>query len=157
MSTLFGTKALESAPVKVDGSIPEDEKFTELCKTYRNSVEFVDDDPNVQDEFSDQDDDPIESLVEPGATNGKFSTFQFDTATLQKLFPTGTVVDSAFTFGKNLGFVTALRFKTDSGHQITYPKVKVIAKKNLKLVRNGIALIDCTVKVLSQPQLKKLP
>lgn len=156
MSVIFGTSSVEVAPIKPDGSMPLETAFTELCKTYKNSVEIVDQDPTTTEEYSDQSTEPIAAFVEAGKTEGKFSGYEYAPETLTKLLG-GTVVDNEWMEGDNMGQEVALRFKTDSGHQISYPKVKLFGKKNLKLQKNAIALIDCTFTPLSKARIKKLP
>src|SRR5690625_2544057 len=126
MSTIFGIAgAVEIAPVELDNAMPADAEFTELCVTYRDSVEILDEDPEEAEEYSDQEDDPIASFIEQGKTRGSFDTFDFDPATLKKLFPNGTVSGDDFIFPRsNTGFETALRFSTDSGHTIAFPRVR---------------------------------
>ena len=157
MNTIFGIAgAVEIAPVEVDNAMPADLSFTELCETYRDSVEILDDDPEEAEEYSDQEDDPIASFIEQGKTKGSFNTFDFSTTTLKKLFPGGTVSGDDFIFPKsNTGFETALRFSTDSGHTIAFPKVKLFAKRNMQLVKKGVALINVSFTALSPAQISK--
>ena len=152
---IFGTKIVEWAPVEADGTMPTDSEFEELCKTYRDSVEIVDADADISEEYSDQVNEPIGVFVTPGKTDGKFSGYEYDTTTLLLLMG-GTVVDGEWTEGDNMGKEIAIRFKTDSGHQIAYPKVKFFAKKNLKLKKKEIALIDCVFTPMSKSKIKKL-
>lgn len=153
---IFGTQVVEWAPVEADGTMPADSEFEELCKTYRDTVEIVDGDPDITEEYSDQTDEPIEVFVESGKTDGKFSGYEYDTETLQKLMG-GTVVNGTWTEGNNRGMDMAIRFKTDSGHIIAYPVVKLFAKKNLKLVKKGVALLDVVFKPKSKVSITKLP
>lgn len=152
---IFGTKIVEFAPALEDGTMPLDADFKELCKTYRDTVEITDADPETSEEKSDQVDEPIAVFFEAGKTEGKFSGYEYDTATLLKLMG-GTVVNSEWTEGDNKGLEIAIRFKTDSGHQIAYPKVKFFAKKNLKLKKKEVALIDCIFTPMSKTRIKKL-
>lgn len=152
---VFGTKSVEFAEVTNDGTMPLDADFEELCKTYRDSVEIVDDDPDTAEEYSDQSTEAIAVFYEAGKTEGKFSGYEYDTATLMKLMG-GTTVNSEWVEGDNLGIEMAIRFKTDSGHQIAWPKVKFFAKKNLKLKKKEVALIDCSFKPMSKCHIKKL-
>lgn len=151
---IFGTKIVEFAEVKADGTLPLEADWAELCKTYRDSVEVVDADPDIAEEYSDQIVEPIEIFVEPGKTNGKFSTYEYDTAILTKLMG-GTVLDGVWTEGDNRGKDIALRFKTDSGHIIAWPVVKLFAKKNLKLVKKNVALIEVTFTPKSKVRISK--
>ncbi len=157
MSVVFGIAGpIEIADVVTDNEMPEDGDFETLCKTHRDSVEVVDDDPETAEEYSDQEDDPIASFVEQGKTQGSFQTFDFSPETLKKLFPGGTVVDDDFIFPKsNTGFEKALRFPTDSGHMIAWPKVKIFAKRNMQLVKKGVALIDVSFTALAPAQISK--
>lgn len=155
MKTIFGIAgAIEVADVQPDNAMPLDDDFTELCETYRDSVELIDEDPEEAEEYSDQEDDPIASFVEQGKTRGSFDTFDFSAATLKKLFPGGTVSGEDFIFPKsNTGFETALRFPTDSGHMIAFPKVKLFAKRNMQLVKKGVSLINVSFTALSPAQI----
>lgn len=153
---IFGTKTVEMAPVTANGTMPLEAAWKELCKTYRDSVEIVDADPDIAEEFCDQVDEAIEVFIEAGKTDGKFSGYEYDTETLQKLMG-GTVVNGTWTEGNNRGMDMAIRFKTDSGHIIAYPVVKLFAKKNLKLVKKGVALIDVIFKPKSKVSISKLP
>ncbi|BBQ07935.1 hypothetical protein [Elizabethkingia anophelis] len=153
---IFGTKAVEYAEITADGTLPLEAAWKELCKTYRDTVEIVDADPEVADEFSDQLDEPFESFFIAGKTEGKFSGYEYDTETLVRLIG-GTVVDNEWTEGDRKPKKIALRFKTDSGHQIAYPVVSLFAKKNLKLKKKEVALIDCQFTPLSKIRIKKLP
>lgn len=152
---IFGTKSVEFAPATEDGTMPLDAAFEHLCKTYRDTVEITDEDPEIVEEFCDQDDEAFEVFTTPGATTGKFSGYEYDPETLQKLMG-GTVLDNEWTEGDNKGIYIALRFNTDSGHRIGYPKVKLFSKKNLKLKKKEVALIDCTFKPMSKIRIKKL-
>lgn len=156
--TIFGiASGVELAPVQPDNAMPADNLFEKLCDTYRDSVEIVDEDPEESEEYSDQDDDPIASFIQAGKTRGGFDTYDFTPATLKKMFPTGTVSGEVFIFPKNYtGFETALRFTTDSGHIIAFPKVKLFAKKNMQMVKRGIALINVTFTALSAPKISKV-
>ncbi|WP_407483789.1 hypothetical protein [Elizabethkingia anophelis] len=156
MSTLYGTQVLEFAPVTADGSMPLEAAWTELCKTYRDSFEILDDDPEEADEYGDQQDEPIESFFIAGKTKGKFSAYEYDPATLKKLMG-GTVVDGEWEEGDKKAQKIALRLKTDSNHQIAYAVVSFFAKKNLKVKKKEVALIDCTFTALSKAKIKKLP
>lgn len=151
---LFGTKIVEMAEVKTDGTLPLEAEWTELCKTYRDSVEVVDEDADIAEEYCDQVSEPIEIFLEAGKTNGKFSAYEYDPAILTKLMG-GTVLDGVWTEGDNRGKDIALRFKTDSGHIIAWPSVKLFAKKNLKLVKKNIALIDVTFTPKSKVRISK--
>ena len=152
---IFGAKEVLYADVLENYAVPLDADFEELCKTYRDTIEIVDADDDITDEYSDQSDEPIVSLSTPGKTEGKFSAYDYDTATLIKLLG-GTAVDGEWTEGDRKPKTIALRFLTDSGHRITYPAVSFRAKKNIKLLKKNIALIDCTFTVLAKPKIKKL-
>lgn len=154
---LHGTKKVLAAPVTADGTVPLEAAWKELCRTYKNSVEIVDTKPTKKQEYCDQQSKPIKIFYESGATEGKFQAYDYDPATLVELIG-GTTVDGEWTEPEeNLGKEIALRFMTDSGHQITYPQVMLIATKNMKLVKDGLALIDCEFDPLLPGKIKKLP
>jgi len=153
---LFGLKSkVQIAPVETNGSLPDEENWVDLCRTYRDTVEIIDADPTVEEEYSDQEDDPIAVFTEAGKTEGKFSTFEFDNNTLADLFPEGTTVNGGFSASNSKGFETAIRFKTDSEHVISYAKVKLTVKKNIRLQKKAVALIDCLFTPMSPIHIAK--
>lgn len=153
---IFGTKEVLIAELKPDGTIPLDADFKELCKTYRDSVEIVDADPEIAEEFSDQTDEPIAVFATAGKTDIKFSSYEYTKEVLHKILG-GTIVDSEWTEGDLTGKEVAFRIFTDSGHRITYPKVKIFGKKNLKMKKKEVALLECVVKPMSKISIKKMP
>ncbi|UFK27515.1 hypothetical protein [Elizabethkingia phage TCUEAP3] len=154
---LHGNKKVLAAPVTADGSVPLEAAWKELCRTYKNSVEIVDAAPTKKPEYCDQQSKPFKIFYEAGATEGKFQAYDYDPATLVELIG-GTTLDGEWTEPEeNLGKEIALRFMTDSGHQITYPSVMLFAKKNLKLTKDSVALLDIDFEPLVPGKFKKLP
>ncbi|CAI9677016.1 hypothetical protein HZR02_17625 [Elizabethkingia anophelis] len=154
---LHGNKKVLFAPVTADGSVPLEAAWEELCRTYKNSVEILGGKPTKKQEYCDQQSKPIKIFYESASTEGKFQAYDYDLQTLVQLIG-GTVVDNEWTEPEeNLGKEIALRFITDSNHQITYAKVMLFGSKNLKLVKDGLALIDCEFEPLLPGKIKKLP
>ena len=145
----YGLQMVKTGAVVADGTFPLDAAMTELCKTHKNSCEFTEDDPTITEEFSDQQDDPIHTFLEKGGKTIKFSTFDYTPATLIKL-KGGTVLNDEWSEPvTQTEIVQAMQLVLNSGNSFKFPKVRIIAKFNAKLVKNGLALLEVTVKPLS--------
>lgn len=143
----YGLKTIKSADPEVSGDMPA--ALTELCKTYKNSCEFVEDDDTVTDEYSDQQDDPIHTFIEKGGKSIKFSTYD-NSPDLLLMLKGGTVLNGQWKEDVvQQPIYQAIEITMDSGIPIMFPKCLVRAKFNWKLVKNGLALIEVTLKPLS--------
>lgn len=148
MSTkTYGLKKIRSAEPSADGTMPV--LLEELCKTLRDSCDFVEDDPQITEEYSDQEDDPEEVFIVKGAKSIKFSTFDYSNETLVKL-KGGTVVDGQWAEPAVMPVIyQAIELLTNTDLPIQFPKCRVITKFNTKLVKNGLALLEVTLRPVS--------
>lgn len=143
---VHGCKAIKFGVASEDGTMPA--LLTKLFDTYRDSVSFVEDDPEVTDEYSDQADDPFISLETKGAKTLKGSTFDWTPSILQEL-KGGTVVDGMWKEPAVAPVITkAIQLETDSGTVIECSKWKVSAKLNMEIKKKNVALLEFTLKPL---------
>jgi len=143
----YGCKQINSATITEDGSMPA--VLTELCKTYRDSVTFSEDEATVTDEFSDQEDDPVHTFVVKGGKNITFSTFDYSPETLVKL-KGGTIVDGQWAEPVVMPEIyEAIEILTNADLPFHFPKCRVFARFNANLVKNGLSLLEVTLKPLS--------
>lgn len=146
----YGLKKISSGEPTVDGTMPA--LMTELCATYRDSCEFTEDDPQITDEFSDQEDDPIATFAVKGSKNIKLSTYDYSPELLVKL-KGGTVVNGQWAEPAILPEIyQAIELLTNTDLPFHFPKCRVIAKFNTKLVKNGLSLLEVTLRPLSPAQ-----
>ena len=145
----YGLKVIKAAPVEEDGSFPLEASLTELCRTYRDSVEFTESDATTTEEFSDQEDDPIFQIVERGSKEIKLSTFDYSPETLVKL-KGGTIVDETWSEPTvSPEIYLAIEITTNTGVKFQFPKCRVIAQFNSKFQKKGLTLLDVRLKPLS--------
>lgn len=143
----YGLTIIKSADPEVSGDMPA--ALTELCKTYKNSCEFVEDDPTITDEYSDQQDDPIHTFYEKGGRSVKFSTYDNSPTLLLKL-KGGSVLNGQWLEPTTHAPIhQAIEITMDSGIPLSFPKCLVTAKFNWKMVKNGLALLEVTLRPLS--------
>lgn len=143
---VYGCKAIKFGEPADTGVMPT--VLTKLFDTYRDSVSFVEEDADFQDEFSDQQDDPIISLGTKGVKTLKGSTFDWTPTVLQTL-KGGTVVDGMWTEPAVMPVITkAVELETDSGVIIRCSKWQVSAKLNMEIKKKNVALLEFTLKPL---------
>lgn len=142
----YGLLQVLAGTVLASGDFPDAGDMTELCKTYKNSCEFTEADPTITDEFSDQQDDPIHTFIEKGSKEIKFSTFDYTPATLVKL-KGGTSLNDVWSEPATIPEIfQAIELKLASGNSFKFPKCRIFAKFNAKLVKNGLSLLEVTIK-----------
>tara|TARA_R110002033_G_scaffold1964_2_gene14473 strand:+ start:427 stop:921 length:495 start_codon:yes stop_codon:yes gene_type:complete len=148
----YGLKIIKSADPEASGDMPA--VLTELCKTYKNSCEFVEDDPTITEENSDQQDDPIHVFVEKGGRTVKLSTYDNSNELLLKL-KGGSILNGQWLEPTaQAPIYQAVEITMDSGIPLAFPKCLVSAKFNWKMVKNGLALLEITLKPLSPAENK---
>lgn len=143
----YGLKKIEFGEPTGINTMPVamDEKF----RTYRDSCEFAEEDPNIKPEYSDQSDDPIINIGTKGKKSVKVSTFDYSPEVLQFL-KGGTVVDGQWHEPAGLPVIEkAVRLTTDTGLPIEFPKTQVMAKFNAKLTKEGVKLLEITITPLA--------
>lgn len=143
---VYGCKAIKFGEPADTGVMPT--VLTKLFDTYRDSVSFVEDDPDTTDEYSDQADDPFISLSTKGAKTLKFSTFDWTPSILQEL-KGGTVVDGMWVEPAVAPLITkAIDLETDSGTHFQCSKYQITAKLNAEIKKKNVALLEVTAKPL---------
>lgn len=145
--TTYGLSKILSGEPTVDGSMPT--SMTEMCKTYRNSCEFVEDAPELKEEFSDQEEGAIVVFSTAGGKMIRFSTYDHAPETLTAL-KGGAVVDDKWAAPTgNVPIFKAISLVTDTGMVFDFPKVRVMANFNSKFMKDSLALIEVSMKPLS--------
>lgn len=143
----YGLKSIKVGTPTTDGSMPT--VLTDLCRTYQDSMEFVEDEATTTEEYCDQDDDPIAVFTTRGGKSIKFSTFDYSNEVLQKL-KGGTVVDGVWAepaVMPEIFFATEMTTRTD--FLFMFPKVKATARFNAQVRKNGVMLLEVTFKPMS--------
>ena len=143
---IYGCKAIKFGVAADTNVMPV--PMTKLFDTYRDTVSFVEEDDDVQDEYSDQEDNPFISLSTKGAKTIKGSTFDWTPDILVAL-KGGTSVDGMWKEpAVSTPIYKAVEVETDSGHKILCSKWQVTAKINMEIKKKNVALLEFTLKPL---------
>lgn len=140
---VYGLKSLKMGNVLPSGEMQT--AITELCRTYRDTCEFTEDDPEQTDEYADQSDDPVITFMGKGKKSIKVSTFDYSPEVLKKL-KGGTIVNGQWAEPDVLPEIyQAVCLETDSDIPFYFPKARIFAKFNGKLQKKGLALLEITI------------
>lgn len=143
----YGLKSVKTAEVDETGAMPA--VLTELCRTYRDSCEFTEDEPQITDEFCDQEDDPVISFSVKGSKQIRFSTFDYSPGVLQKV-KGGTVVNDEWAEpAVTPEIYQAVEIETTTGLKFRFPKARVYGRFNAQFRKNGLTLLEVTVRPVS--------
>lgn len=120
---------------------------------YRDTFNVAEEEGTTTDHYSEMDSTPKVSFTEIGKETITLQLMETDTATLANYLGGSVVVEGGKnTWEKPSGQATVekhLTVVTEDGVTLTYPRVKVTARKNFQLRRNGLWLLDVTMTVLS--------
>ena len=158
----IGIKTLKMGAIAVDGGMGT--SLALIAKTYRDSAELIQEDPEITDIECEEDDDPVESLEKLGVRTLKFSIMDYDPATLVKVL--GGTVTGAGTTGDPYvwnapttppNIEQSIEIESKTGVKFEIVRGKVMAKLNARLVKNGVALVDVTAKILTPTKAETAP
>lgn len=142
---VYGLKSIKFGAPMADGSMPIAANMSELFRTYRDSAKFVEDDADLQEEFSDQSDDPVITLGTKGKKTIEVATFDYDPTVLMAM-KGGTVVDGVWNEPANLPEIfKAVELETDSGTKVMAPKGRIFAKFNAEFKKKGLSLLEIKI------------
>lgn len=137
----YGLKSLRFGEPTGTHSMPTTD-MEEKFRTYRNTCEFTEDDPEKKQEYCDQTDDPFLTIYTKGAKRVKVSTFDYSNEVLQFL-KGGTVVDGQWFEPAGVPQIfKAVELITDTGLPFQFPKMQIFAKFNAKMQKDGVKLLE---------------
>ncbi len=150
----IGLASLKIGDIESDGGMGT--TLETLGVTYKDSCELTQDDPQVTDIECEESDDPVESIETIGARTLKWSIMDYNPQTLVKVLG-GTVTGSGTELdpfvwnapSTSPSIEKSIELVSKSGVKFQIPRAKIMAKLNAKIVKNGVALIDITAKILT--------
>lgn len=150
----IGLTSLKIGDIAVDGGMGT--VLAALGVTYKDSCELTQDDPDITDIECEESDDPVESIETLGARTLKWSIMDFSPQTIVKVLG-GTVTGSGTELDPYVwnapsispAIEKSIELVSKSGVKFQIPRAKIMAKLNAKIVKNGVALIDITAKILT--------
>lgn len=148
----YGLEYIKIGAIEADGGMST--SLAALGTTYKDSAEFMQDDAEVTEHFCEENNDPEEVIAIEGAKRIKWAINDYDPDTLVKILggtATGTAPSKYWEpSDTNEVIERSVEFKdTNSGYVCQMPRVRLYAKINWKISKNGLALIEITGRVLT--------
>lgn len=122
-------------------------------KTYKDTAELVQADPEVTEFYVEEEDDPVEELSKRGITEVRWGVINMTPADMVKVLG-GTVSGTAPSDTWNAPATTpeieqSVQIKDKkSGRVLNIPRARISAKIDWKLARTGIAIVSIVAKIL---------
>lgn len=146
----IGLKHIKIGAIAGDGGMGT--SLAILGVTYRDTAELTQDDNDITDIFSEENDDPEESIATPGVKRLKWSIFNFDPDVLVQIFggeATGTAPNKIWSAPEKSDFVEkSIEILTEYDLEIKIPRAKLFAKLNMPFRKKGVALVDIEARIL---------
>lgn len=150
----IGLQSLKIGDIASDGGMGN--TLSVLGVTYKDSCELTQEDPEITNIECEESDDPVETIEVIGARTLKWSIMDYNPQTLVKVLGgevtgTGTEVDPYIwnAPSSSPSIEKSIELVSKSGVKFQIPRAKIMAKLNAKIVKNGVALVDITAKVLT--------
>jgi len=147
----IGITSIEIGPIGATGAMGT--TLAVLGKTYKDSAELMQDDPTLTDIESEEDDDPIETIMQKGKTTLKFSIMDYTPETLVKVLGgtvTGTAPNTVWEAPATAEDIQrSVKVTTKTGIVMSIVRAQIIAKLNAKLSKTGVALVDIQCRVMT--------
>jgi hypothetical protein len=155
----FGVTSVKMGDIDPATGLPT--ALTDVGDIYRDTATMTEADGEVTNHFAERKTDPVVTIEEPGEETLQFSLMDISADNLVKYLG-GTVtevLDQPDVWNKPDGVVTiekAFEITTDDGTIVTINRGRVRAKRNLTPTRNGIFLLEVTVRILA-PKVDGVP
>jgi hypothetical protein len=160
----LGLSKIEVGTIANDGDIAS--TFEQLGYTYQDSCTMTQDDPEVNEFYAEEEDDPVAAISKGGKINFAFSLMNPSPEALVSLMG-GTASKSVQTLDDNDTWEApnsitqvekSVRITPVQGYRIDVPRMKLNAKINAEFKKSGIFLVDVsgTVLVPTKSGVKKI-
>jgi len=147
----LGLNKIELSDIAADGGLGT--SFESIGKTYKDTAEFIGEDPGIFEHYSEESDDPEEMVMTKGKVTVKWSIFDTDADTLVKVLggtSTGTEPDKIWNAPDTAGVIEkSVKITPKSGKVINIVRARIVAKINYKLSKEGIFLVDIIATILT--------
>lgn len=155
----LGLAKIEISDIAADGGLGT--SFAALGKTYKDTAELVGDDPEVFEHYSEESDDPEESITTKGKIRVRWSIMDATPATLVKVLGgtvTGTPPADVWEAPATAANIEkSIKITPKSGKVINIVRAEIVAKPNYKLAKNGIFLVDIVATILTPTKAATAP
>jgi hypothetical protein len=147
----LGLGSIQVSAIANDGGLGT--AFAALGKTYKDTAELTGADPEVFEHYSEESDDPEETVVTKGKITVKWSIFDSDADTLVKVLggtSSGTAPNKIWSAPDTATNIElSIKITPKAGKIINIVRAKIVAKINYKLSKNGILMVDIIATVLT--------
>ena len=160
----LGLSKIEVGTIANDGDIAS--TFEQLGYTYQDSCTMTQDDPETNEFYAEEEDDPVAAISKGGKINFAFQLMNPSPEALVALMG-GTASKSVNTLDDNDTWEApnsiaqvekSVRITPIQGYRIDVPRMKLTAKINAEFKKSGLFLIDVagTVLVPTKTGVKKV-
>lgn len=150
----LGLSKIEVGTIAADGGIAT--TFEQLGYTYQDSCTMSQDDPEVNEFYAEEEDDPVASIAKGGKINFAFQLMNPSPEALVSLMG-GEASKSSQDLDDNDTWEApnsisqvekSVRITPTQGYRIDVPRMKLTAKINAEFKKSGIFLVDVAGTVL---------
>lgn len=160
----LGLSKIEVGTIAQDGDIAS--TFEQLGYTYQDTCTMTQDDPETNEFYAEEEDDPVAAITKGGKVNFNFSLMNPSPEALVALMG-GTASKSVNTLDDNDTWEApnsvsqvekSVRITPVQGYRIDIPRMKLTAKFNAEFKKSGIFLVEVagTVLVPTKSGVKKM-
>ena len=152
LSKILGKKG---EPTKGDFN---EEGYTAYGLTYEDTAEMMQADPEEQEFYAEEEDDPVDSIEKAGKITFKFSIMNPSVELLERLYG-GEVVEDIFGYPDLVATIEeSVIIVPRKGLKFQVPRMKLTARINGKFSKKGLLLIDVvgTIRKPKTSGLKKM-
>lgn len=146
--TALGLSSIELAEVAATGAETD---WAALGKTYEGTCKMTEEDPTETEFYSEEDDDPQETIVKRGKTTVTWSIMNLTAATMKNVFGGEYTADTK-TWGGPAKIYTAekaIKITPQIGCTFIIPRGKFYAKITADFSKTGLFLAECKATILT--------
>ena len=155
----IGLSSIQISDIAGDGGLGT--SFATLGKTYKDTAEMTQADPEITEHYSEESDEPEETISKRGKTTVKWSIIDTDPDTLVKVLggtSTGTAPNKVWSApDAATNIEKSIKIVPSAGATISIVRAKLHAKINYKMARTGIFMVDIVATVLDPTKAATAP
>lgn len=147
----LGLLKIEISDIAGDGGLGT--SFAAIGKTYKDTADMQGVEPAVFEHYSEESDDPEETVITKGKVTVKWSIFDTDADTLVKVLggtSTGTAPNKIWSVSDTGPLIyKSVKITPKTGKVISIVRAGIVGKINYKLSKNGVFMVDITATILT--------
>lgn len=144
----FGLQSIKIGDMQPDGTL---DNLESLGVTYQDTAELVRDEPEVAEEYSEENDEPEEIFLIKGPGRINFSILNIDPAVAVKVMG-GTAVGNPATWKEPTDtpvIEKGIQIVTKTGLTITCPRCRISARPNWQFRKRGVMVTPVVARIMN--------